>query len=1071
MPSSRAGLMAVAVLLAVALGSGGLLDLRHVPGAAGSAAGPDGEPGEGLAPARTGGGPGAYTRALAQAGAVPASPLWSRRGWEERGPSAIGGRLTDLALASDGTVFAAAASGGLWRSRDGGRTLDPAWPATATPAVGAVAVTAAGVVLAGTGEANAGGGSLTYGGDGVRRSVDGGTTWEDPLLAATGTVADIEAHPIDPDVAWLAAGGELFTGGGERGVYRTDDAGRTWQLVLPPDTPTTGGADIAVDPADPDHLLAATWDRQRTPDLRRYGGEGSGLHRSTDGGRTWQRVGGGLPGFTPDAGRIGVAFSPADPSRVYAVVTRGDGRAGGLWRSDDGGLAWQRVDDDPIYEPTQFIFAWWFGRVFPSPTDPDRVLVPGLSLLESIDGGVTFRSDARVHADQHDLVWDPADPSTAWLATDGGLYRSDEGGRSLTWQAATHQPVTQVYDVAVPPGAPDALVAGFQDIGCRTTPGPDEGWSAPTGGCGDGTAVLAHPDRPDEVVICGQYLRCRLSPDLGATTSRLATPVDDRFAWAAPIIRDPDDPDVLLAGGTRVHRSDDGGQTWAASSPDLTRGRSPDPDYPFGTVTALAAATDGELLAAGTDDGLVWRSDDAGVTWSRVLDQDRWITAIAVEGGDLLVATSGYRSGDGAPQVLRVGPSGAVEELGSGLPDAPVTDLAIVLDLHPDRGPGLVAATDVGVYAATDAAAPVWRRVGPADGSGPDPAPVPQVPVTSLDWLAGERQLTAGTYGRGVWRTGLPAITRHAGTDRYATAAAVARAGGDPADGTADGPTAGAAGQGGTVLLASGEDFPDALSAAAVAGRTAGATVVLTRPDALPEASRALLDELRPAELLVVGGPAAVGDAVVAQALAHAAPGATATRLAGPGRHATAAAVADRTHPDGAGTVVLATAGQPWDALAGAPYAAALGAPVLLVDADRLPAETAEALRRLAPTRLVALGGPAAIGETVLADAAALTGARADRVAGPTRTATASALTAALGPGESVWLASATAFPDALAAAATGAPVLLLAEGEVPAELLDALAGRGARRIRVAGGASAVLPATLDALVEGPSAP
>jgi putative cell wall-binding protein/photosystem II stability/assembly factor-like uncharacterized protein len=1073
--ASAVSVLAVAVLVPGSLG----LPPRTPASDAEAAWTAPGEPGAGLVAARAGAGPGAYAAALAQAAAVPPAGLAGLHGWEHRGPTAAGGRLVDLALAPDGTLFAASASGGLWRSDDGGETLAPAWPPGEAPAVGAVAVTAGGVVVAGTGEANAGGGSLAYGGTGVRRSTDGGRTWEDAGLPTSGTVADIEVHPTDPDVLWLAAGGDLFRPGGERGVYRSGDAGRTWQLVLPPATPTTGGADVAVDPADPDHLLAATWDRQRTPDRRRYGGPGSGLHRSTDGGRTWAPVGGGLPGFGADSGRIAVAFSPADGRRLYAVVTRGDGRAGGLWRSDDGGTSWARVDDDPTYEPTQFEFAWWFGRVMPAPEDPDRVLVPGLALLESTDGGVGFRRDALVHADHHDVVWDPADPSRAWLATDGGLYRSAEGGRRLTWTPASVQPVGQVYDVAVPPGAPDAVVAGFQDIGCRSTPGPDDAW-AEAARCGDGTQVLAHPERPGEVVVCGQEGRCAASADLGLTTAELTLPDDGRAAWAAPVLRVPGSPDVLLFGGTRVHRSDDAGATWRPISDGLTRGPGPDPDHPFGTLTALAAAPGGGVVAAGTDDGQVWRTDDGGGRWRRVVDGDRWITALALlDDGDLLVATSGYRAGDDAAQVLRVAADGgASTELGTGMPSAPVGDLAVVDDLAgaaPGEVRGVVAATDVGVYVAADLSAPVWRRVaGAAPGAvGGSAAPtaaadgpaagaaLPQVPVTSLDWLAASRQLTAGTYGRGVWRTSLPSLTRHAGADRYATAAAVAATlppGGGPV----------------TVLVASGEDFPDALAAAAAAGLDPAATrVVLTARGRLPAASAGLLDDLEVRDVVVVGGEAAVGEAVVRDVAARAGD-VPVVRVAGHSRYETAAALADLVaarQVDGPAAgrygdvVVLATAGQPFDALAGAPLAAARRAPVLLVDRDGLPAATADALRRLRPAAVVALGGPAAIGDAVLAEAAAVVGATADRVAGPDRVATAAAATAALGAGDDVWLAGSASAADALAAAATGQPVLLVDHVRVPDTTAAALQRRRPLHVRIAGGPAVVGDAVVAALV------
>lgn len=1006
-------------------------------------AGPAGEPGEGLWAARAGAPPGAYAAALAQAGEVPESPVTSLHGWRDRGPSRIGGRLTDLALAPDGRLYAAAASGGLWASDDGGRTLTPTWPADATPAIGAVAVTAEGVVLVGTGEANAGGGSVTYGGTGVYRSTDGGATWDHVGLATSGTVARIVPHPSDPAVVYLAAGGDLFTGGGERGIYRSDDAGGTWTRVLAPSTPTAGGADIAIDPSDHDHLLAALWDRQRTPAERRYGGPGSGLHRSTDGGTTWTPVDGGLPGFAADSGRIAVAFSPADPTRVYAVVTRGDGRAGGLWRADDGGTTWARVDDSPLYEPSQHIFGWWFSKVFPAPDDRDRVLVPGLTLLESVDGGVTFSSDGLVHADQHDLIWDPRDPSTAHLATDGGLYTSDQAGRSLTWEPAVEQGFTQLYRVASAPGAdPDrALAAGFQDLGCMLTEGAADDWY-PSAGCGDGTAVLVHPDRPSEVVLCGQYGRCRRSADFGRTTQRMDLPDVDRVAWAPPLIALPGAPDRLVWAGSTVHRSDDGGRTWVQVSDDLTRGEAPDPDYPFGTVSALAAGdAEGRLLVAGTDDGLVWRTDDGGGTWAQVADVGRWVTGLAlVDGGDrLVVTTSGYLAGDDAPQVLVVADPD-VTAIGAGLPAAPVNDVVVL-----DDGT-VVVATDVGVFTAVDVDAPVWRRVGTA---------LPQAPVLDLDWSGDRRELTVATYGRGAWTATIPSLSRHAGDDRYATAAAIAQV----HDGAAGGPVD-------EVVLASGEDFPDALTAAARVAASPSRRLVLTRRDDLPGPSADLLAAWAPERLVVVGGEAAVSADVVAQAAAAGGDPAV-TRLAGAGRYATAAAVA--TAGGGAGdAVVLATAGTPFDALAGAALAADVDAPVLLVDPDRLPAATAQVLADLAPSTVIALGGPAAIGDAVLAEAGTVAGAVTRRIAGPDRIATAAAITGELGEGPEVWLATAAGFPDSLAAAATGSPVLLTDPSGLSSGVLDALAARRPIAVRIAGGPAAVADDVVTALRTGP---
>ncbi|MGI9017584.1 MAG: cell wall-binding repeat-containing protein [Euzebya sp.] len=1025
--------------------------------------GPAGEPGEGLWAAReSASDPQVYSAALSQAASVATSPLASLHPWQERGPRNIGGRLTDLALAPDGTVYAAAASGGLWASTDEGATLQPAWPPDLTPAIGAVAVTAEGIVLVGTGEANGGGGSLTYGGNGVYRSTDEGATWTHVGLANSGAVARIEPHPVNPDVVFLAAGGDLFAGGGQRGIFRSLDAGRSWRLILGPATPTAGGADLAIDPADPDHLLAAMWDRTRTPGQRLYGGPGSGLYSSRDSGDTWQPVGGELPGFAADSGRIAVAFSPADPARVYAVVTRGDGRAGGLWRSDDGGVNWTRVDDSPIYAPTQFIFAWWYGKVFPAPDDPDRVLVPGLALLESTDGGVTFSTDAAVHADHHDLLWDPEDPQRAYLATDGGMYVSDQGGRSLTWRATDNQPFTQLYSVATsvletgaaaaegsPP--PAALVGGFQDVGCLLTRGAPQEWG-PSSNCGDGTRVLTHPDRTQEVILCGQYGRCQISDNFGNSTRLLRTPSTRRQAWHAPLIRLPDQPDSLLYAGETVHRSDDDGSTWQQVSPDLTRGSSPDPDYPFGTITTLAAMAlqtgDTEAdrsLAVGTDDGLVWRSDDNGVTWDRLVDGQRWVTSLTfVRDGRLLIGTSGYRSGDDAPQVLVAdGPN--VTTIGEGLPQAPVNDLVLV-----DDEPGsatLVAATDVGVFVAFDLVTPVWRRVG---------SDLPQAPVMDLDWRPSTRQLTIATYGRGAWTIPLPALTRHAGPERYATAAAISTtvptALADQTSGT-------------TVVLASGEDFPDALTAAAMVAADPSARLVLTRPEALPSTSQIQIEALSPTTLLVVGGPTAVSQTAVDQAVQSSGGRPSVTRVQGSSRYGTAAAIA------GSGTVstvVLATAGSPFDALAGASYAASLGAPILLVDPQRVPLETAEALSGLDPSTIVALGGETAISTQTLVEAAAISGATTQRLAGSTRIDTAIAIMQAAGPDDELWLVTARDFPDSLAAAATGAAVLLTPPEGLTPELEQAISSRAPLRLRVAGGSAVIDDQILTGLRLGP---
>ena len=1003
------------------------------------------EPGGGTDRARlpTNGAPlvGAYAGAVGAAADVATAPLTALHDWVERGPFLTGGRITDLALADEGTLFVAAASGGVWRSDDEGHTLQPAWPSDDVHAVGALAITADGTLLAGTGEANAGGGSTTFTGDGVRRSTDGGTTWERSGLPASGTIARLVAHPTDPDVVFAAAGGDLFTPGGERGIFRSTDGGRTWAAVLT-DNPTTGGADLAMDPTDPDHLLATMWDRQRTPDLRRYGGPGSGLYRSTDGGDTWAPVTDGIPGFAADSGRIAVAFSPADPSRVYAVVTRGDGRSGGFHRSDDGGVTWALVNDRDRYTASQFIFGWWFSKVFPAPEDPDRVLVPGLQLLESTDGGETFVADARVHADQHALVWADGDPSVAHLGSDGGLYTSRDGGRTFSWTAATSQPFTQAYTVAVPPAAPDRVVAGFQDIGCRL--GDAAGGWLRVGGCGDGLVALPHPTNPDEVIICGQYARCRRTDTFDARTTNVPTADVDRAGWGAPLVRVPSDPDHLLFGGNSLHRSNDGGQTWTALSGDLTRGSSPDQDYPFGTISEIAVVDDaGQQVLVGTDDGLLWGTTDGGGTWGRWLDGPSWITGIVATDDTVVAATSGYFAGTRTAQLRRTTDGGTTwEPISDGLPDAPLNDVI-------RAGAATVVASDVGAFVSWDAMTaqqPTWRRVGQG---------LPQAPVLDLDYVDGSQLLTVATFGRGIWQIRLPVLDRAAGPDRYATAVEVGTTAGE-------GPVE-------TVVLASGENFPDALAAAALVARQPGWRLLLTAGTSLPGATAAALGATAPEALVVVGGTGAVTDAVMTAA-ADAAGTSQVGRLAGPDRYATAAAVATAAPPGQ--EVLLATAGTPFDALSAAALAVARDAVVLLVDPESVPIATADALGALAPTRITAIGGTSAISDAALGEAgAAAGGAVTSRIAGAGRVATSVAVASAAVdeglPADAVWLASAAAASDALVAAATGQPVLLTGAAALSAETAEALAMLAPLRITLAGGPAALGQSLETGLREG----
>lgn len=686
------------------------------------------------------------------------------------GPALMGGRITEIAVAERGrigtVIYIAAATGGVWRSTNAGVSWTAIFDSVRAPSIGAVAVAPsnADVVWVGTGEPQNMRSSSW--GNGVYKSTDGGRTWSAPMLPRSQHIGRIVIDPRDPNVVYVAAVGPLWAPGGERGLYKTSDGGRTWTNTKEI-SPYTGFTEVAMDPSNPDVLYAASYQRERRAYSFLPAGPESAIWKTTDGARTWTKLTQGLP--SGELGRIGLSVCRSRPNTVYAVI-HARGNTGGTFRSDDAGATWRQTN------PANST-AWFYGQIRCDPTDPDHVIRLAPSSQQSWDGGRTYVgfATAGTHADHHALWINPQAPEQMILGTDGGVYLSWDRGQ--TWDHVQSIPLAQFYAISVDDARPYYNVyGGLQDNAAwgapnqtRTTFGTSNAhWSRFVGG--DGFYSVADPNDHNFVYSesqNGNISRYDARTGQAKSIRPVARPGEThRYNWSAPILPSRHVPRQLYFAANYLFRSNDRGDSWQTVSPDLTRAIDRDVlpmrgapvdstalgrhegTAVFGNISTLdESPLRAGLLATGSDDGVVAVTRDGGQTWSRTerfpaVPETTYVSRVAFSRfaeGTLYATLDGHRSNDFRPYVLKSTDYGRTwTSITGDLP--PDGSVQVIREHHRERNL-LFVGTEYGVYYTIDGGAH-WIRLG----SG-----IPTVPVHDLAIQERENDLVVGTHGRGIF--------------------------------------------------------------------------------------------------------------------------------------------------------------------------------------------------------------------------------------------------------------------------------------------------------------------------------
>ncbi|HTS64764.1 MAG TPA: hypothetical protein VMH28_22225 [Candidatus Acidoferrales bacterium] len=677
--------------------------------------------------------------------------------------------------------------GGVFKTTDSGLTWAPMSDGQfKTGSVGAIAVADSdpNIVYAGMGEACVRG-NATHG-DGVYKSMDAGHTWRNTGLQDSYHIGAVRIHPKDPNTVYVAALGHLWGPNEMRGVYRTTDGGATWKQVLKRSN-MAGAVDLAMDPSNPRVIYAAFWEISRKPWRMDSGGPGSGIFKTTDGGDNWTEIS-RAPGLPRGVlGRIGLTVSPANPERVWALVEASDG---GLFRSDNAGRTWTKVNDQNILRQR----AWYYSHIFADTQNADTIYALNVGMHKSIDGGRTFSTMRPPHGDNHDLWIAPDNPNRMIESNDGGATITNDGGR--TWSTVDNQPTAQFYRVALDQDFPYNIYGAQQDNSTVRTASRTAGFGitpADWYDVGGGESGWIAPDpKNSQIVYAGSYdgLITRQDKRTGQMRNINAWPDNTmgygveamkyRFQWSFPIVFSPHDPKALYIGSNVIHRTTNEGQSWEAISPDLTRndkskmGSSGGPitqdntsvEYYCTVFTIIESPVAKGVIWAGSDDGLVHVTRDGGKKWDNVTPpgMPEWIRINSIDAsphdaGTAYVAATNYQQDDFRPYLYKTADYGKTwKKIVSGIPENAFTR---VVREDPNKKGLLAAGTEIGLFLSFDEGES-WRSFQ---------LNLPVTPITDLQFHKRDQELVIGTEGRSFWiLDDVPMLYQLHGFDSNATA-------------------------------------------------------------------------------------------------------------------------------------------------------------------------------------------------------------------------------------------------------------------------------------------------------------